>query len=223
MNSSEEDSTQVKDTRYLLDLVRKASEGNRDALSELSRNPTLELELMRISNWAIARFGSRPPYYDTEDLRQELYIRLWSNVQQLSAADSDAQILEWLTQTARNYCIDKSRKTDEQDAYIKSDESVKDYGTIRESQTEDVYLKEVLDKIDPGERKVLELFLGGYSPRQVAEKLSISQATAYRLLKKVQNTMFGELDEITAKMKKSQKVIDREKELTRQILRELTA
>jgi len=92
-----------------------------------------------------------------------------------------------------------------------------------ENQYNETALKEVLEKLDPKKGKIVRLFLQGYTARQIADELDISPHTTYRLVKQIQKTILGEVDELTTKMKESQIEIEQEKELTRHLINELRA
>jgi len=84
-------------------------------------------------------------------------------------------------------------------------------------------LRELLGKLETDERTIFEMRTEGYTLREIADKLGISQASATRRLTRAFKTILGEVDELTTRMKESQIEIEQEKELTRHLINELRA
>jgi len=187
---------------------------------------------MRIAANVLERYGSRGVYENAEDLKQQVYLEVLSNIKGIGDIRSDTEFFGWIHSLATNLYLNSLRRS------VLEKRSVEERELLQESVGErerlqsdrpvftanyDTELKEVLDKLDPEQRKILELITQGYTGRQIADKVGISQRTAYRLVSQVQKAILGEVDELTTRMKASQIEIEQEKELTRHLINELRA
>lgn len=225
MKRSAEESAQAisNDNQGLSDLIRNASRGDSEALSELRSNPAFAKKLKRIAAHVLERYGSRGVYRDAEDLQQEVSLRVLSNIEALRNIRSDTEFFDWTRSMTRTIYLDSLRKSVLEKRSVGEDELSQTEGTGREDQNYATASKELLDLLDPEQAKILELITQGCTSRQVADRLGISIATAYRLVSQVQRRILGEVDELTRRMKKSQIEIEQEQELTRHLINELRA
>lgn len=225
--SAEESPREVSnDNQGLSDLISKASRGDSQALSDYLNHTDVERKVRRIATAVLALYGSRGVYENAEDLKQEVYLKVLSNIKGIRDFRSDTEFFGWIHSVARNIYLNSLRKSVLERKSVGEDELFELFQTERtgsESQYHEPALKGLLDKLDPEEGKILELSTQGYTPRQIADKLGISLRTAYRLVSQVQKGILEEVDELTTNMKKSQIEIEQEKALTRHIINELIA
>ena len=211
------------ENQVLLDLISKASSGDNEALSRLLSDPAFENRVRRIAASVLKRYGSRGVYETSEDLKQEVYLRVLSNITGMRDIRSEGQFVGWILSVARNIYIDRLRRSVLENRSVAEDDLSQTDRTAMENQYNETALKEVLEKLDPKKGKIVRLFLQGYTARQIADELDISPHTTYRLVKQIQKTILGEVDELTTKMKESQIEIEQEKELTRHLINDLRA
>lgn len=224
--SMEENKLSNQHPQALLELVNKASHGDTKAFSELISDPAVETQLRRTAAYVLRRYGSRGVYRDTEDLVQDVYAKILSNLKTMDSMNrikSEAEFNAWISGVARNIYIDSLRKRFSEEKHVPTEEALQTDKSYGESQYSETLVKELLDKLEPRERRILQMLIEGYKLRQIADKLGISVATAARLSRKVQNTVIGELDESRKRMNESQREIEQEKELTRLVINELIA
>lgn len=231
--SAEESRHEVSnDSQGLSDLISNASHGDSQALSELLSNPAFATKLMRIAANVLERYGSRGVYENAEDLKQEVYLKVLSNIQGIGDLRTDTEFFGWIHSLATNLYLNSLRRSVLEKRSVEERELLQRSVGERErlqsdrlvfTANSDTPLKEVLDKLDPEQGKILELVSQGYTARQIADKLGISHSTASRLVRQVLKTILGEVDELTRRMKKSQIEIEQEQELTRHLINELRA
>lgn len=221
--SAEESRHEVSnDNQGLSDLISNASHGDSQALSELLSNPAFATKLMRIAANVLERYGSRGVYENAEDLKQEVYLKVLSNIQGIGDLRTDTEFFGWIHSLATNLYLNSLRRSVLEKRSVEERERLQSDRLVFTANS-DTPLKEVLDKLDPEQGKILELVSQGYTARQIADKLGISHSTASRLVRQVLKTILGEVDELTRRMKKSQIEIEQEQELTRHLINELRA
>lgn len=222
MNRSAEESPHevTNDNQGFADLISKASSGDTQALSDLLNHPDVEKEVSRIAAIVLARYGSRGVYENEDDLKHEVYANLLSNIGDLR---SETQFVVWIHRVVRNTYLDRLRKSVLEERSFGDDKLSQTESTLGETQYFETGLREVLDKLDPEQRKILEMVTEGYTPRQIADKTGISISRAYRLVSEVLKAIVGEVDDVTTRMKKSHIEIEQEQALTRHLINELRA
>lgn len=207
----------------LRELINKASRGDSQALSDFLNHPEVDRRLSRIAASILERYGSRGAYDSAEELKQETYMKIISKIKGNRDFRTGTEVLGWIRSVATNIYLDRLRRNVLEKRSRGEDEEFQPERSINENQYHETVLKEALDKLDPQERRILEMRIEGYTIRQIADKLSISPPSAGRRLRQALTTILGEVDELTRRMKKSQIEIEQEQELTRHLINELRA
>ena len=115
-----------------------------------------------------------------EEVLHDVFLKIWSRIEHYDP--EKGRLFTWMLNIARNQAIDKTRsreisqfkKTDDIENLVdKVDRS--DFG---ETSTDSIGLKEVLDKLTPEQRFIVDkLYLGGYTQSEVAEEFDIPLGT----------------------------------------------
>lgn len=115
-----------------------------------------------------------------EDILQEAFLKIWNNFTQYDAAKG--RLFTWIVNLARNLAIDKVRSKD----FINSSKnqdignivSYIDSGSNHSYNPELIGLKELVRKLDPEHKEVIDLlYFSGYTQSEAAEKLNIPLGT----------------------------------------------
>lgn len=149
----------------------------------LSDRNTEGLEIL-YDNYSAALFGviSRIIQHEemAEDVLQETFLKIWNNFPQYDAAKG--RLFTWMVNIARNMAIDKvrskefSQKQKNQD--ISDSVSFVEFGNQATYNPETIGLKEMVRKLEPEYRQIIDLlFFGGYTQSEAAEKLNLPLGT----------------------------------------------
>lgn len=203
--------------------MRRGSLGDRAALSELVSDPAVEGRVRRTAANVLARYGSRGVFLDAVDLEQEVYAELLTGrIKTEKDIRSEREFYAWISRLVRNIYTDSLRRNMSMERALVEEDEV--FQTERSgNQYYETALRELLGKLETDERTIFEMRTEGYTLREIADKLGISQASATRRLTRAFKTILGEVDELTTRMKESQIEIEQEKELTRHLINELRA
>ena len=131
--------------------------------------------LNSISHFAYRILGNQK---DTEDITQEVFLRLWTNAQKWEPEKS--KLTTWLHRIAHNLCIDYLRKHGRmqiQDSF--DDEAInspqKNEKSIDEKNSEMKLLNEAISSLPENQRSALSLcHYQGFSNKEAAAIMSIS-------------------------------------------------
>jgi RNA polymerase sigma-70 factor (ECF subfamily) len=123
-----------------------------------------------------------PNFHDTEDLKQEVFIKAYENLRSLKQYDN---FLEWLYAITSNLCKNwiraRSRRPDHEFIEDKGPKALE--GSSMESYREKLAqesIQEALDSLPRIHRQVLTLhYLGGMSDREIARLLGMSPRTMF--------------------------------------------
>ena len=115
-----------------------------------------------------------------EDLLQEVFLKMWNNFPQYDPAKG--RLFTWMINISRNLAIDKVRSKDFTNQYknqpIEKTVSFENMLTTASYNPETIGLKEIVKKMDPEYRIIIDLlFFEGYSQSEAAEKLNIPLGT----------------------------------------------
>jgi RNA polymerase sigma factor (sigma-70 family) len=116
---------------------------------------------------------------DAEEVMQEVFLRIWSSIEQYDA--EKGKLFTWMINIARHAAIDKIRskqyrvgtKTSPLDS-----SPVNNLASDYEIKPEHVGLREVVAKLSPDQRQVIDLmYFDGYTQSEIAEELAIPLGT----------------------------------------------
>jgi RNA polymerase sigma factor (TIGR02999 family) len=184
-------------TPEITEMLRKWSDGDRDALEELT--PVIYAELHRIA----ARYMSREREnhtLQTSALVNEAYVRLidwktakWENRAHFFGVSAQLMrriLVDFARKRPRVRSSEAARQVSIEEAFVVSDEKDADLVALDEALNE-------LAKFDERKAKIVELkFFGGLSVEETAEVLKISGVTVMREWNKAKAWLYRELNHI---------------------------
>ena len=152
------------------ELMQAVCMGGRSAYQNLVKR-----HINSISHFAYRILGNQK---DTEDITQEVFLRLWTNAQKWEPEKS--KLTTWLHRIAHNLCIDYLRKHGRmqiQDSF--DDEAInspqKNEKSIDEKNSEMKLLNEAISSLPENQRNALSLcHYQGFSNKEAAAIMSIS-------------------------------------------------
>ena len=115
-----------------------------------------------------------------EDVLQETFLKIWNNFSQYDPAKG--RLFTWMLNIARNMGIDKLRSKEftqnRKNQDISESVSSVDYNNTAIFNTETIGLKEMVRKLEPEYKQIIDLlFFGGYTQSEAAEKLNLPLGT----------------------------------------------
>ena len=136
---------------------------------------------------------------EAEDILQETFVKVFKNIDKLEKAGS---IGAWIKRTAVNTAINNYHKNKKHYGQLNSE-----YVTQANSSYEDIISKlsnaellEVIDKLPDGYRMVFSLYvIEGYSHREIAENLKISEGTSKSQLSRAKSFLKNQLEKLNIK------------------------
>jgi RNA polymerase sigma-70 factor (ECF subfamily) len=149
----------------------------------LSEQSTEGLEIL-YDNYAAALYGiiHRIVRHEevAEDILQETFLKIWNNFKQYDPAKG--RLFTWMVNIARNLSIDKLRSKEfaqnQKNHPLTESVSLLDSGNQFPFNPETIGLKEMVSKLEPEYRQIIDLlFFGGYTQNEAAEKLNIPLGT----------------------------------------------
>ncbi|PCI80227.1 MAG: RNA polymerase [SAR86 cluster bacterium] len=164
--SIEPSNTEITDE----ELMQAVCMGDRTAYQTLVKQ-----HLKSISHYAYRLLGNQK---DTEDITQEVFLRLWTNAQKWESKKS--KLTTWLHRIAHNLCIDYLRKHGRMQTQDSFDDEADD-STSKEKESIDVkndevkLLREAISALPENQRSALSLcHYQGFSNKEAAAIMNIS-------------------------------------------------
>ena len=165
-NSNEPSNTEITDQ----ELMQAVCVGSRSAYQRLVKR-----HLKSISHYAYRLLGNQK---DTQDITQEVFLRLWINAQKWNTEKS--KLTTWLHRIAHNLCIDYLRKHTRMQTQDSFDDEAADSSSNNEESTEETndktkLLREALSALPENQRSALSLcHYQGFSNKEAAAIMNIS-------------------------------------------------
>jgi len=203
---------------YVQDLASKAAGGDRIDLEKLLNHPIVLERASKISSIILKRYGSKGIYKNAEDLRQELYTRLLTN---MPVFDSRAFFTNWLNTLAKKTYIERRRRSLEEREIVNETDATEESSNHNEDLLNKMALREALDKLNPEQRQILRLRVEGLTLEEIAKELKVSKSKVHRILSATMQVFIKAMEGTNARMKQTQREIEQEKELTRTLISEL--
>jgi len=224
------------DNNTLECLTEKAINGNKEALTALIQHPKFIQLLDNISAWAARKYNQ-----DKEDVRENVWIRIYNNIETLRQS---SRFEEWCYQVTKHYCLNEIRhqqvERDFQDKVRNQNREDKRRGgkplvqpKLVPTQEQELLIKEQELVLKEVVRKATEKFPKwlvdawsiGKTPKQIIEETGQPPSTVYRMLKKLEKAIIdeslSEIETMRSQMQSSQTEIESEKKITRNILERL--
>jgi RNA polymerase sigma factor (sigma-70 family) len=180
-------------------LVKESINGNYDSFAKL---------VDRYSNmvYAVALSKTRDSHH-SEDIAQEVFVKAW---QSLSKLDEGEKFSIWLISITKNKCIDYFRKNARKLEKPMLQDLLAPIETFQKSRLTDI-LWETLDSLDDKYRIVLVMnYITGYSAKEIAYLLNISQSAIESRLRRGKEKLKKELLEVMADTSFGKKRVDKE-------------
>ncbi len=116
----------------------------------------------------------------SEDVLQETFLRIWNNFSKYDPGKG--RLFTWMINVARNMAIDKVRSKEftqkQKNRELSDSVSSLDSGNQSTYNPDTIGLKELIRKLDPEYKQIIDLlFFGGYTQSEAAEKLNIPLGT----------------------------------------------
>lgn len=152
------------------ELMQAVCQGDRSAYQALVKQ-----HLKSISHYAFRLLGNRK---DTEDISQEVFLRLWTNAHKWRP--EKAKLTTWLHRIAHNLCIDYLRKqgrVQTQDSFEEEAAETQPRGEdSRDGNGDDMRrLVEAMSALPENQRSALSLcHLQGFSNKEAAAIMNVS-------------------------------------------------
>ena len=115
-----------------------------------------------------------------EDILQEVFVKVWKNIG--SYDSSKGKLITWMANISRNLAIDKIRSKDYKNS--KQNQDIENYVNIIEDKRIDSFkpefvgVKEMLEKLLPEQRVIIDLvYFQGYTQNDASVKLGIPLGT----------------------------------------------
>lgn len=163
---NEPSNTEVTDE----ELMQAVCMGSKSAYQTLVKR-----HLKSISHYAYRLLGNQK---DTEDITQEVFLRLWTNAQKWKSEKS--KLTTWLHRIAHNLCIDYLRKHGRMQTQDSFDDEADDSPSeskesIDEKNNEIKLLSEAISALPENQRSALSLcHYQGFSNKEAAAIMNIS-------------------------------------------------
>ncbi|GGK18322.1 RNA polymerase subunit sigma-24 [Caldalkalibacillus thermarum] len=173
------------------ELVKRAQEGNQDALLQLLRE--IESPLYRTAYYMLGH------EQDALDMTQEALIRIYQNIHQF---DKKAQFKTWAQRIVTNLCIDHFRQkkntvsTDQHDHLLHQRQYDHVEQTVEQSILKDE-IQQAISQLSEQQRAVVVLrYLQDFSYQEIADALDLPLNTVkshlFRVRKELQRLLFPE-------------------------------
>jgi RNA polymerase sigma factor (sigma-70 family) len=171
----------------LWQLIDKARSGDKQAARDLVNLPAIFK--MTGAMAAKLRWGSvNGDYRDNDDLHQEILLKLWSKITDFKG-ESKAEFWIWLKWQARSkQSIDWVRVAKERAVFDKNGLEDRDCPVTKDPYHQ-VLLSQLLNKLKPLDREIVEGHVSGLGIEQIAEKTDVPKTTVHRRLKKAQKKL----------------------------------
>ena len=150
------------------ELVARCRRGDQSAWNEL-------VERFSRYVYAIAVQGFRLPAADAEDVFQEVFARVYENLDRLR---SDDAIRPWIAQLTRRLCIDRLRSTSRESPSEAEDFDPGGFDDSLAQLDEAMTVRAALDEVGDNCREILDRFFGrDESYRTIGEALDLPPGT----------------------------------------------
>ena len=152
------------------ELMRAVCTGDKSAYQTLVKQ-----HLKPISHYAFRLLGNQK---DTEDITQEVFLRLWTNAEKWKPEKS--KLTTWLHRITHNLCIDYLRKHGRMQTQDSFDDETEDAPPLEDERSgEDAerldLLREAMDSLPENQRSALSLcHYQGFSNKEAAAIMNIS-------------------------------------------------
>lgn len=152
------------------ELMRAVCAGDKSAYQTLVKQ-----HLKSISHYAYRLLGNQK---DTEDITQEVFLRLWTNAEKWKPAKS--KLTTWLHRITHNLCIDYLRKhgrMQTQDSFEDEADDAPMSGGVRIDEGDNAMdlLREAMNSLPENQRSALSLcHYQGFSNKEAAAIMNIS-------------------------------------------------
>lgn len=188
------------ETREILDveLVRRIARGRNEALSELCRRYSPQLQGL-----AVRMLRNT---HDAEDVLQEVYLYVWRNACRYDAMR--ASVTSWLVLITRSRCLDRLRKLRridglQEELHYESPApraAAEGFAEVL-SRERAARVRQVLAGLPVPQRLALELaFFRGWTQKEVAERMGVPLGTVktrtFLAMKKLRRKLTGELPQL---------------------------
>ena len=115
-----------------------------------------------------------------EEVMQDAFFRIWNNIN--SYNPEKGKLFTWMLNVSRNLAIDKTRskeiKKERKSDHIEDSVHQVDRENYQEFSPDNIGVKELLDNLNPDQRKVVDLlYFQGYTQSEVAEEHEIPLGT----------------------------------------------
>lgn len=127
-----------------------------------------------------------------EDVLQEAFVKIWQNISGYDV--SKAKLITWMANICRNLAIDKIRSKDYKNTQQNQD--IENYVNLIEDDRsgsfnpEHIGVKEMLEKLTPEQRAIIELvYFKGYTQNDASKELAIPLGTVKTRIRSAINTL----------------------------------
>ncbi|MBP1309192.1 RNA polymerase sigma-70 factor (ECF subfamily) [Paenibacillus sp. 1182] len=171
-------------------LLNQIKEGNAEALISLLKE--LEPKISRIISFKVSN------EQDVKDLTQEVMVRIYRHIYKQD--ESKAKLMTWVTQIAKNLCIDYYRKRYHQVLLLGDDELTLQSNEKMETQMEKAEFSiELLNALDTLSEKHREVFIMRHlhdkSYDEIANKMKLPLNTIKSIIHRSRHTLRGLLSD----------------------------
>lgn len=141
---------------------------------------------------------------EAEDISQQVLLKAYKAIEEGKFEEKEAKLKSWVYRITQNECITFFRKAQMMSKNGMTSTEVKDYMAVSnlptgeealEIKTRNEKLQSLLSYLTPKERKVMDLYLQGYSQEEIGEKLGINKSTAATTVFRAKKIMLGLLEE----------------------------
>ena len=172
-------------------LAAAVARGDHSAFEELHRR--YQDRVSRIVS-AILRGACANPQDYVEDVKQDVWLRIWQRAGQYRS--HDGSFIGWLIGITKNASIDYIKKIRGQ--RVTPFEDLEAKGLLRDGPAEDtetrvgnwIILQSIWEKLSPEERTLAILISKGHKNKEIAQALEVSEGAVklrkYRLVRKLQ-------------------------------------
>jgi RNA polymerase sigma-70 factor (ECF subfamily) len=113
---------------------------------------------------------------NAQDALQDAFVKIWKSFDSYDV--SRGSLFTWMLNIARNTAIDKVRSLGRHQIQSLNPNVLEMEGNVQTTKIDQIGLKEVIEKLKPEYRMLIELaYFGGYTQEEIAEKLSMPLGT----------------------------------------------
>ncbi len=182
------DQSNGSDEGDVFSLVRKAKEGDSEALRELLDHPVVKGRALRICQRMFRKNPKSGYYRDADDLMQDLFFSFWNNLEKFRCEHGEASFWSFIERIAHNIHVTHLRQLTRE--MEQSEERELDEWKVPSQEDQHLLLSitEVMDSLDERERLILEHRLNGVTLEDIPKEanLDITKLTVHRILENIQ-------------------------------------